>query len=118
MHFICFNYFTFIWELFQKNHEVINALVLFITLIVIIWYTIETRKLRQSNDKTLEILKENLALDKQKNEPNVIAYFDNGVNFYSVVLVLSNEGGSLAKMLELNLLLNLILDMLYLINIF
>lgn len=103
MHFICCNYFTFIWELFQKNHEVINALVLFITLIVIIWYTIETKKLRQSNDKTLEILKENLALEKQKNDPNVIAYFDNGVNFYSVVLVLSNEGGSLAKNVRIKL---------------
>jgi len=93
-----------IWELFNQNHEVINAIVLFITLLVIIWYTIETMKMRRSNEKTLKVnentlnvLKETLNLEKQKNDPNVIAYFDNGANLYSIVLVISNEGGSTAK---------------------
>lgn len=72
-------------------------------MIVIIWYTYETKKLRQSNDKTLEILKENLELEKQKNEPNVIAYFDNGANLFSIVLVLCNEGGGLAKNVRINI---------------
>jgi len=86
-----------IWELFNQKHEVINAIVLFITLLVIIWYTIETMKMRRSNENTLNVLKETLNLEKQKNEPNVIAYFDNGANLYSIVLVISNEGGSTAK---------------------
>jgi len=97
MSFLLYNIFYCIWELFKQNHEVINAIVLFLTLIVIMWYTLETMKLRISNEKTLGVLDENLKLEKQKNEPNVIAYFDNGSNFYSIVLVLSNEGGSTAK---------------------
>jgi hypothetical protein len=54
-------------------------------------------KMRRSNENTLNVLKETLNLEKQKNEPNVIAYFDNGANLYSIVLVISNEGGSTAK---------------------
>lgn len=103
MNFVNANILYSLWEFFTQNYETINALVLLITLTVIIWYSYETRKLRQSNDKTLEILKKSFELEKQKNEPNVIAYFDNGSNFYSIVLVLSNEGGGLAKSVRINI---------------
>lgn len=79
-----------IWIIFQEYGQTINSIVLFLTLIVIIWYSWETHRLRITTERSLHSLQQQL-------EPNVIAYFDNGSNFYSIVLVLSNEGGSTAK---------------------
>jgi hypothetical protein len=86
-----------VWDFLTKNIQTINALILFFTLIAVIWYNWETRKLRISNEKTLKVLEENLNLEKAKNDPKIVAYFDNGATSYSILLVLSNEGGSMAK---------------------
>src|SRR3989337_649254 len=92
-----------LWKLFTENINEINSLILLATLIVIVKYTIETQKLRRGNDITIKILQEQLSNEKRKNEPNVILYFDSGTNFYSIVLVLSNEGGSLAKNVKIKI---------------
>ncbi|MFZ4591341.1 MAG: hypothetical protein ACOYN6_10115 [Ignavibacteria bacterium] len=68
----------------------INNIILSATLLIIIWYTIETRKLRMINQKQLQILLEN-------NEPSIIAYFDNGKTFYNITFVIKNVGNGIAK---------------------
>lgn len=89
------DFLFFLWKIFQDNGQTINSIVLFLTLIVIIWYSWETRQMRILSEKSLSML-------QQQKEPNIIAYFDNGANFYSIVIVLSNEGGSTAKNVKIN----------------
>lgn len=100
MNIIMINIYQFviwIWDFLKENHQIINAFVLFLTMLVVIWYAFETHKMRITNEKNISLLSQQLELEKQKNEPNVIACFDNGVNIYSILFVLSNEGGSTAK---------------------
>ena len=92
-----------LWNSFKDNLEMINSLVLFFTLLVIIYYTYETYRLRVSSEKNVDFIRQQLEIEKQKNEPNIVAYFDNGANFQSIVLVLSNEGGSQAKDVKLKI---------------
>lgn len=92
-----------LWNSFNDNLEIINSFVLFFTLLAIIYYTYETFRLRVSSEKNVEFIRQQLELEKKKNEPNIVAYFDNGANFQSIVLVLSNEGGSLAKDVKLKI---------------
>ncbi|KAF0152215.1 MAG: hypothetical protein FD143_1312 [Ignavibacteria bacterium] len=83
--------------MFKENHEVINAIILFSTLIAIIIYTRETFLLRKRSEENVNLLKEQLELEIQKNEPNVIAYFDSGNSIRKILLILSNEGGGIAN---------------------
>lgn len=87
--------FQSIWQMFAEHGQTISDLVLIFTLFVIIWYTIETRHLRKATEKSLFEMQKQL-------EPNVITYFDNGSNFYSILLILSNEGQSSAYNVKLN----------------
>lgn len=97
------NFMFCLWNSFKDNLEIINAFVLFFTLLAIIYYTYETYRLRVSSENNADFIRQQLEIEKQKNEPNIVAYFDNGANFQSIVLVLSNEGGSLAKDVKLKI---------------
>lgn len=69
--FICFeSIYNSIWLFIVNNIAIVNGIVLFFTLIVIIWYTIETRKTRLSSEKNILFLEqENLRkIQLEKNK--------------------------------------------------
>lgn len=66
-----------------------NLIILSVTLIVIIFYTVETYKLRKINASQLKL---NLELQ----EPDVIAYFDTGKIHGQLLFIVENVGRSSA----------------------
>ncbi|NUM80648.1 hypothetical protein HUU42_07550 [bacterium] len=81
--------FTFINQGFQATEIIdwLNLAVLALTFLAIVWYTIETVRLRKINKKLLEIQEENL-------KPKIQVYFDNGNSFHTILLKVTNIGGS------------------------
>lgn len=67
----------------------LNLLILFITLIVIIFYTIETRKLRIINNRIFK-------LEEDKLKPQIIAFFDPNPKDYAIRFIIKNVGGGTA----------------------
>lgn len=60
------------WDFITYNISTINGIILFLTLIIIIWYTLETRKTRLSNEKNISLLEAQnnraIELENRKNE--------------------------------------------------
>lgn len=60
------------WDFVAYNIVTINGIILFLTLIVIIWYTWETRKTRLSNEKNISLLEaqnnRTIKLESKKNK--------------------------------------------------
>ena len=74
----------------------LTLIVLALTLCAIVWYTIETVKLRRINYSILQLEQARLA-------PSVHAYFDNGNSAYFILLKIVNLGGSPAKDIKLQI---------------
>ncbi len=73
-----------------------NAIILFATLVVIIFYTIETKKYRIISEKIY-------SLELKRLEPNVIAYFETDIGSYDIKFTLKNVGGSPAFNVKANI---------------
>jgi len=68
---------------------ILNLIILFATLLVIIFYTFETLKLRKVNEKLY-------ILESEKLKPNVVAYFEPNPKDYDIKFFLKNVGGGTA----------------------
>jgi len=73
-----------------ENINYASIVILFLTLVVIIIYTIETYRLRKINYKIY-------VLEKIKLEPNVIAYFDYNPKGFELFFGIKNIGGGVAR---------------------
>ena len=73
----------------MESFSITNLIILSTTLIVIIFYTIETYKLRKINAAQLKL---NLEL----YEPDIISYFDTGKIHGQLLFIIENSGGSSA----------------------
>jgi len=47
---VFFGIACWLWEIFKVYGQTINSIILFLTLLVVIWYTWETSRLRKSNE--------------------------------------------------------------------
>ncbi len=63
------------WDFITCNISTINGIILFLTLLVIIWYTWETRKTRLSNEKNISLLEaQNHRTIEQENKKNKLTH--------------------------------------------
>lgn len=56
------------WQIIVDNISTINGIVLLLTLISIIWYTYETRKMRVSNESSISLLEKQNLRDVEKDK--------------------------------------------------
>lgn len=73
-----------------------NVIILLATLLVISYYAYETYRLRKINVKIYD-------LEKEKLEPNVIAYFDYNPKAHELIFRVKNIGGGIAKNILINI---------------